>query len=334
MTETMTSKQIARACAIKGDLTIEPGALTITNGEVYARFLLPIGGAGTWAINKRMFMRAAKAIPGPITVTAGAKVEITGPGGSATLSGVKADPVGAVYPSAPADVSPADVSAIRWVTLSMAGGNSRYWLNVVDVTAGTAAATDGNRLHAAPVALPDVQIPGAALLLALRLAGAGGFRMSHTATDDDKGRRFRIGALFSGDDWMVWSNVPSAEFPAWREVVPKSHDTEITFSAPELSAVLRSLMGVDHRNSVIYAPKGERCGLLVVGADVAVNREIACSAPEGAGRFGMSANFVCDAIKGVDGTVSIESTASMPLGVSVIRREGGRLAVIMPIRLD
>jgi DNA polymerase III sliding clamp (beta) subunit (PCNA family) len=199
-------------------------------------------------------------------------------------------------------------------------------------------ATDGHRLHSAPVAVAAGALPKGGLLLP-----AGAARLLREAIRGATGRvelRCAAGVAFfaCGDRAEVAAYLADAQFPAWRLVVPPRHRHRGTLAVADAAAARAAARAATAflRRSLVEPGAawevGPGCVVVVAADDDAGEFRASFEARvEGrASRLGLNQRYVADALA-FDGEARIALDGELdPVRVD---GPGGLLAVVMPLRI-
>lgn len=226
----------------------------------------------------------------------------------------------------------ADLAEMAWVAQAVASEDNRYGLSGLCVEAdGTVVGTDGNRLHIGKVpALAGLTLPPRVLLprdwfaQVRKFADKGGARIVAHG-----GNVYGI-----GDGWAVRARTITADFPDYRQVLPKAQTAALTVPAATLRAALTRLAAAaqkTHNAGVVFAQKDDG---LVLTHKTSERHTLADSVPLLTGDltmpFMLNVRFVLQALDGCDGDVKMTFREKLTQ-VEVIA-PSGRLAIVMPIR--
>ncbi|MGE5189665.1 MAG: DNA polymerase III subunit beta [Gemmatimonadota bacterium] len=315
---------------------------------------MAVGEGGAVALPARKLYDIAKVLPkGPVTIQSreGNHVEISAGRGHFRLSGLSSQE----FPEMPERPSGASVAVdaetfrriVDRVSAFASGDETRYNLAGILLerhedagrTMLRMVATDGHRLAIADGEVPDlggllgekrVLAPRKGLLEIRRLAESGGPGSIELSASD----KF----LFAGKgDTEIWVRLLDADFPDYRQVVPKDNKLVAAVARDAFSEVLRrvSVMAPEKIHSVRLAFSGKQLEISTTSPDVGEARDLLPIEYEGAPvKIGFNGRYLQDAVGGVgEETVLFEMKDESSQVIVRPKSETSFLAIIMPMRI-
>ncbi len=308
---------------------------------------------GSVALPARKLFDIAKVLPkGPVTVAGreGNYVEISAGRGHFRLAGLGSEE----FPEMPERPSGMPVSVdsetfrklVDRVSAFATGDETRYNLSGILLerqeeegrTILRMVATDGHRLAIADEEVPNlgdllgerrVLVPRKGLIEIRKLSDGGPGSLELSATE-----KF----FFAGKgDTEVWVRLLDAEFPDYRQVVPK--ENQIVASVPRgtfLDVLKRvSVMAPDKVNSVRLSFSGKQLEVSTTSPDIGEARDLLPIEFEGAPiKVGFNGRYLQDALGGISGdTVRMELKDEVSQVIVRPATDKNYLAIIMPMRI-
>lgn len=324
--------------------------------EIVIRCTQPmaVAEAGAVALPARKLYDIAKVLPkGPVTLQSreGNHVEISAGRGHFRLAGLP----GQEFPEMPEKPKgasvPVDAEAFRRlvdrVSSFASSDETRYNLAGILLERNESGgksllrmvATDGHRLAIADDEVPElggllgekrVLAPRKGLLEIRKLAESGGPGSVDLSASD----KF----LFAGKgDTEIWVRLLDADFPDYRQVVPKDNKLVAAVPRDAFSEVLRrvSVMAPEKVHSVRLSFSGKQLEVSTTSPDVGEARDLLPIDYEGAPvKIGFNGRYLQDAVGGVgEDTVLFEIKDEV--SQVIVRPKSGTsfLAIIMPMRI-
>lgn len=308
---------------------------------------------GSVALPARKLFDIAKVLPkGPVTVAGreGNYVEISAGRGHFRLAGLASEEFPEM-PERPKGKSvPVDSETFRKlverVSAFATGDETRYNLSGILLerqeeegeTALRMVATDGHRLAIADEKVPNlggllgerrVLVPRKGLIEIRKLSDGGPGSLELSATD-----KF----LFAGKgDTEVWVRLLDAEFPDYRQVVPKENRIVAKVPRGAFLDVLKrvSVMAPDKVNSVKLSFSGKQLEVSTTSPDLGEARDLLPIEFEGAPvKVGFNGRYLQDALGGIsEDTVRIELKDEVSQVIVRPLTDKNYLAIIMPMRI-
>ncbi len=308
---------------------------------------------GSVALPARKLFDIAKVLPkGPVTVAGreGNYVDISAGRGHFRLAGLGSEEFPEM-PERPKGKSvPVDSETFRKlvdrVSAFATGDETRYNLSGIllerqeeeEDTVLRMVATDGHRLAIADERVPNlggllgerrVLVPRKGLIEIRKLSDGGPGSLELSTTD-----KF----LFAGKgDTEVWVRLLDAEFPDYRQVVPK--ENRIVASVPRgtfLDVLKRvSVMAPDKVNSIKLSFSGKQLEVSTTSPDLGEARDLLPIEFEGAPiKVGFNGRYLQDALSGIsEDTVRIELKDEVSQVIVRPATDKNYLAIIMPMRI-
>jgi len=308
---------------------------------------------GSVALPARKLFDIAKVLPkGPVTVAGreGNYVEISAGRGHFRLAGLGSEE----FPEMPERPKGMPVSVdsetfrklVDRVSAFATGDETRYNLSGILLerqeeegrTILRMVATDGHRLAIADEEVPNlgdllgerrVLVPRKGLIEIRKLSDGGPGSLEFSATE-----KF----FFAGKgDTEVWVRLLDAEFPDYRQVVPK--ENQIVASVPRgtfLDVLKRvSVMAPDKVNSVRLSFSGKQLEVSTTSPDIGEARDLLPIEFEGAPiKVGFNGRYLQDALGGISGdTVRMELKDEVSQVIVRPATDKNYLAIIMPMRI-
>lgn len=333
-----------------------PGiTLVASDLEIVVRCAQPLDVTepGSIALPAKKLFEIAKVLPkGPVTVAGreGNYVEISAGRGHFRLAGLPAEE----FPEMPERPAGALVAVdpegfrrlVDRVSPFATGDETRYNLAGILLekreedgkTLLRMVATDGHRLAIADGEVPDlggllgekrVLVPRKGLLEIRKLAEGGPGSLSLAASD-----KF----LFAGKgDTEVWVRLLEADFPDYRQVVPKENRLAANVPREAFSGVLKrvSVMAPEKINSVKLAFSGKQLEVSANSPDLGEARDLLPIEFDGTPvKIGFNGRYLQDAIAGIPGdTVRFEMKDDVSQVILRGPTDPTYLAIIMPMRI-
>lgn len=314
---------------------------------------LDVSEPGSVALPARKLFDIAKVLPkGPVTVAGreGNYVEISAGRGHFRLAGLSSEEFPEMPERPKGKPVPVDSETFRKlverVSAFATGDETRYNLSGILLerreeegkTILRMVATDGHRLAIADEEVPDlggllgerrVLVPRKGLIEIRKLSDGGPGSLELSATE-----KF----LFAGKgDTEVWVRLLDAEFPDYRQVVPKENQVIANVPRGTFLDVLKrvSVMAPDKVNSVRLSFSGKQLEVSTTTPDIGEARDLLPIEFEGAPiKVGFNGRYLQDALGGIS-----EDTVRMALKDEVsqviVQPATGKnyLAIIMPMRI-
>jgi DNA polymerase-3 subunit beta len=202
-------------------------------------------------------------------------------------------------------------------------------------------ATDGRRMHcvsgpSAESGWPSVIIPKPAITLLSGLLGEGNVRFDLVKGANSSTIWFTIDR--PEGDIVIRSKLVAANYPQWRQVMPKENNLRYSVKRDDFVASLRrvSLALDDKSTAVRLAFGGLGVNLSASSSENGESNElVACTGPAGEYEIHVSARFLMDAMEATKADeVSIGLNGKQP-GVSPLVVSAGTMeAVVLPVRLS
>ncbi len=340
----------------KAGPTGKPGlTLVASDLEIVVRCSqsLDVAEPGSVALPARKLFDIAKVLPkGPVTVAGreGNYVEISAGRGHFRLAGLGSEE----FPEMPERPKGKSVSVdsetfrklVDRVSAFATGDETRYNLSGILLerheeegkTMLRMVATDGHRLAIADEEVPNlggllgerrVLVPRKGLIEIRKLSDGGPGSLELSASE-----KF----LFAGKgDTEIWVRLLDAEFPDYRQVVPKENRTVASVPRGSFFDVLKrvSVMAPDKVNSVKLSFSGKQLEVSTASPDLGEARDLLPIEFEGAPvKVGFNGRYLQDALGGIsEDTVRLELKDEV--SQVIVRPATGRnyLAIIMPMRI-
>ena len=313
-----------------------------------------VAESGAVALPARKLYDIAKVLPkGPVTIQSreGNHVEISAGRGHFRLAGLP----GQEFPEMPEKPKgtsvPVDAEAFRRlvdrVSSFASGDETRYNLAGILLerqesggkTMLRMVATDGHRLAIADGEVPElggllgekrVLAPRKGLQEIRKLAESGGPGSVELSASD----KF----LFAGKgDTEIWVRLLDADFPDYRQVVPKDNKLVAAVPREAFSEVLRrvSVMAPEKVHSVRLSFSGKQLEVSTTSPDVGEARDLLPIDYDGAPvKIGFNGRYLQDAVGGVgEDTVLFEMKDEVSQVIVRPKSETSFLAIIMPMRI-
>ncbi|MGA7106044.1 MAG: DNA polymerase III subunit beta [Candidatus Deferrimicrobiaceae bacterium] len=308
---------------------------------------------GSVALPARKLFDIAKVLPkGPVTVAGreGNYVEISAGRGHFRLAGLGSEEFPEMPERPKGKHVPVDSETFRKlvdrVSAFATGDETRYNLSGILLerqeeegkTILRMVATDGHRLAIADEEVPNlggllgerrVLVPRKGLIEIRKLSDGGPGSLELSATD-----KF----LFAGKgDTEVWVRLLDAEFPDYRQVMPK--ENRIVASVPRgtfLEVLKRvSVMAPDKVNSVKLSFSGKQLEVSTTSPDLGEARDLLPIEFEGEPvKVGFNGRYLQDALGGIsEDTVRIELKDEVSQVIVRPATDKNYLAIIMPMRI-
>jgi DNA polymerase-3 subunit beta len=308
---------------------------------------------GSIALPARKLFDIAKVLPkGPVTVAGreGNYVEISAGRGHFRLAGLGSEEFPEMPERPKGNPVPVDSETFRKlvdrVSAFATGDETRYNLSGILLerqeeegrTILRMVATDGHRLAIADEEVPNlgdllgekrVLVPRKGLNEIRKLSDGGPGSLELSATE-----KF----LFAGKgDTEVWVRLLDAEFPDYRQVVPK--ENQIVASVPRktfLDVLKRvSVMAPDKVNSVRLSFSGKQLEVSTTTPDIGEARDLLPIEFEGATiKVGFNGRYLQDALGGIsEDTVRMELKDEVSQVIVRPATDRNYLAIIMPMRI-
>jgi DNA polymerase-3 subunit beta len=340
----------------KAGPTESPGlTLVASDLEIVVRCSLSLDVAepGSVALPARKLFDIAKVLPkGPITVVGrdGNFVEISAGRGHFRLAGLGSEEFPEMPERPKGKPVPVDSETFRKlvdrVSAFATGDETRYNLSGIllerQETEGKTilrmVATDGHRLAIADEEVPNlgdllgekrVLVPRKGLIEIRKLSDGGPGSLELSATE-----KF----LFAGKgDTEVWVRLLDAEFPDYRQVVPKENQIVAGVPRGTFLEVLKrvSVMAPDKVNSVRLSFSGKQMEVSTTSPDIGEARDLLPIDFEGAPiKVGFNGRYLQDALGGIsEDTVRMELKDEVSQVIVRPATDKNYLAIIMPMRI-
>ena len=340
----------------KAGPTESPGlTLVASDLEIVVRCSqsLDVVEPGSVALPARKLFDIAKVLPkGPVTVAGreGNFVEISAGRGHFRLAGLGSEEFPEMPERPKGKPVPVDSETFRKlvdrVSAFATGDETRYNLSGILLerqeeegkTILRMVATDGHRLAIADEEVPNlgdllaarrVLVPRKGLIEIRKLSDGGPGSLELSATE-----KF----LFAGKgDTEVWVRLLDAEFPDYRQVVPK--ENQIVAGVPRgtfLDVLKRvSVMAPDKVNSVRLSFSGKQLEVSTTSPDIGEARDLLPIEFEGAPiKVGFNGRYLQDALGGIsEDTVRMELKDEVSQVIVRPATDKNYLAIIMPMRI-
>ena len=340
----------------KAGPTESPGlTLVASDLEIVVRCSLSLDVAepGSVALPARKLFDIAKVLPkGPVTVAGreGNFVEISAGRGHFRLAGLGSEEFPEMPERPKGKPVPVDSETFRKlvdrVSAFATGDETRYNLSGIllerQETEGKTilrmVATDGHRLAIADEEVPNlgdllgekrVLVPRKGLIEIRKLSDGGPGSLELSATE-----KF----LFAGKgDTEVWVRLLDAEFPDYRQVVPKENQIVAGVPRGTFLEVLKrvSVMAPDKVNSVRLSFSGKQLEVSTTSPDIGEARDLLPIEFEGAPiKVGFNGRYLQDALGGIsEDTVRMELKDEVSQVIVRPATDRNYLAIIMPMRI-
>ncbi|MBE0569620.1 MAG: DNA polymerase III subunit beta [Deltaproteobacteria bacterium] len=339
-------------------MTIGGGNLTVVSSdlEIVVRCMQPVstGEPGSIALPARKLLDIAKVLPkgAPVTVAGkeGNYVEISAGRSHFRLAGLPAQE----FPEMPEKPAGKAVSVDGDVfrTLServvpfASSDETRYNLaGILLERSGTEAesmlrmvATDGHRLAMADgevgnvgelLASRKILVPKKGILEIRKLAESGPGSIDLSASE-----KFLFAAK---GDTEVWVRLLDADFPDYRQVVPKENLLKATVERDAFAEVLRrvAVMAPDKVHSVKLSFSGKQLEVSSTSPDQGEARDLLEAEYEGpAMKIGFNGRYLQDAVSGVaEEKVVLQLKDEVSQVILRPEKETSFLAIVMPMRI-
>ncbi len=309
---------------------------------------------GAIALPARKLYDIAKVLPkGPVTIQTkeGNHVEISAGRGHFRLAGLPSQEFPEMPEKPKAAPVPVDAEAFRKlvdrVSPFASSDETRYNLAGIllerqengDKSLLRMVATDGHRLAIADGEVPNlsgllgekrVLVPRKGLLEIRKLAEAGG----PGSIDLSASEKF----LFAGKgDTEIWVRLLDADFPDYRQVVPKDNNLVAAVPRDAFTEVLRrvSVMAPEKVHSVRLSFSGKQLEVSTTSPDVGEARDLLPIEYEGSTvKIGFNGRYIQDAVSGVaEDTVLFEMKDEVSQVIVRPKSEATFVAIIMPMRI-
>lgn len=337
----------------------EPGRVTVSAGsrEVGARVLVPCtteGDPGRVMVDPRRLLRALAVIDGaPRLHVHGEQLQLRGDDGlEIDIKGQGCNPGDVPVPplsrcspvTAPAEVLRA---ALGKVLRCVAPDDNRYGLNGIHLEPRDGAigmvTTDGNRLCRAECAVTgELAWPRKALLrrkhaaLAVHALRLGEGHVTTLATDDRK----EWSATIECGPVTTWGSRQDADFPDYRQVLPRTLEPPVVVDRDALAQALRRVRFLvpTYNETVRLDIKGGRARVVARDHEGSEARcDVPCESPV-TRVAGYHAGFLLDALAVLPpGAVHVHlPPASSPLGPTTVQSpaDPSTFTIVMPQRID
>ena len=339
-------------------MTIVGGILTVVSSdlEIVVRCQQPVtaGEPGSIALPARKLLDIAKVLPkeSPVTVAGreGNYVEISSGRSHFRLAGLPAQefpempekPAGKaisidgsvfrklserVVPFASSDETRYNLAGIL---LEQAGKKAGSMLRMV--------ATDGHRLAMADgevgnigelLASRKILVPKKGILEIRKLAESGPGSIELSASE-----KFLFAAK---GDTEVWVRLLDAEFPDYRQVIPKENLLTATVERDAFAEVLRrvGVMAPDKVHSVKLSFSGKQLEVSSTSPDQGEARDLLEAEYEGpAMKIGFNGRYLQDAVAGIaEGKVLLQMKDDVSQVILRPEKDASYLAIVMPMRI-
>jgi DNA polymerase-3 subunit beta len=329
--------------------------LVASDLEIVVRCVQPVEAreAGSIALPARKLFDIAKVLPkGPVTVTGkeGNYVEISAGQGHFRLAGLP----GQEFPEMPEKPKSRSVSVDSEVFRKLvdrvgpfaSSDETRYNLAGILLEKQTSegktflrmVATDGHRLAIADGEVPElggllgekrVLAPRKGLMEIKKLAEGGPGALELSASE-----KF----LFAGKgDTELWVRLLDAEFPDYKQVVPKENQLVAKIPKDAFSDALRrvSVMAPEKVHSVKLSLSGKQLEISAASPELGEARDLLGVEYGGAPvKIGFNGRYLQDAIGGVqEETVRMEIKDDVSQVIIRPEEDSGFIAIIMPMRI-
>jgi DNA polymerase-3 subunit beta len=339
-------------------MTVAGGNLSVVSSdlEIVVRCVQAVGKgeSGAIALPARKLLDISKVLPkdSPVTVTAreGNYVEISSGRSHFRLAGLPAQE----FPEMPEKPAGKPVSIDGEVFRKLAervvsfasSDETRYNLAGVlmertDPKAGAMlrmVATDGHRLAMADGEVGDigeilasrkVLVPKKGVLEIRKLAESGPGSIELSASE-----KFLFAAK---GDTEVWVRLLDAEFPDYRQVIPKENLLTATVERDVFAEVLRrvGVMAPDKVHSVKLSFSGKQLEVSSTSPDQGEARDLLEVEYEGpAMKIGFNGRYLQDAVNGIpEGKVVLQMKDDVSQVILRAEKDASYLAIVMPMRI-
>jgi DNA polymerase-3 subunit beta len=339
-------------------MTIGGGNLTVVSSdlEIVVRCLQPVaaGEPGSIALPARKLLDIAKVLPkeSPVTVTGkeGNYVEISSGRSHFRLAGLPSQE----FPEMPEKPSGKTVSVdgdifrklSERVVPFASSDETRYnlagiLLERAETESGSAlrmVATDGHRLAMADgevgnvgelLASRKILVPKKGILEIRKLAESGPGSIELSASE-----KFLFAAK---GDTEVWVRLLDADFPDYRQVVPKENLLTATVARDAFAEVLRrvAVMAPDKVHSVKLSFSGKQLEVSSTSPDQGEARDLLEAEYDGpAMKIGFNGRYLQDAVSGVsEETMVLQLKDEVSQVILRPEKERNYLAIVMPMRI-
>ena len=339
-------------------MTVAGGNLSVVSSdlEIVVRCVQPVGKGepGSIALPARKLLDISKVLPkeSPVTVTAreGNYVEISSGRSHFRLAGLPAQE----FPEMPERPAGKPVSIDGEVFRKLAervvsfasSDETRYNLAGVlmertDPKAGAMlrmVATDGHRLAMADGEVGDigeilanrkVLVPKKGVLEIRKLAESGPGSIELSASE-----KFLFAAK---GDTEVWVRLLDAEFPDYRQVIPKENQLTATVERDAFAEVLRrvGVMAPDKVHSVKLSFSGKQLEVSSTSPDQGEARDLLEAVYEGpALKIGFNGRYLQDAVGGIaEEKVVLQMKDDVSQVILRPEKDASYLAIVMPMRI-
>jgi DNA polymerase-3 subunit beta len=339
-------------------MTVAGGNLSVVSSdlEIVVRCVQPVGKGepGAIALPARKLLDIAKVLPKEMPVTVAARegnyVEISSGRSHFRLAGLPAQE----FPEMPEKPAGKPVSIDGEVFRKLAervvsfasSDETRYNLAGVlmertDPKAGAMlrmVATDGHRLAMADgevgdigeiLASPKVLVPKKGVLEIRKLAESGPGSIELSASE-----KFLFAAK---GDTEVWVRLLDAEFPDYRQVIPKENLLAATVERDAFADVLRrvGVMAPDKVHSVKLSFSGKQLEVSSTSPDQGEARDLLEAEYEGpAMKIGFNGRYLQDAVGGIaEEKVVLQMKDDVSQVILRPEKDTSYLAIVMPMRI-
>ena len=342
--------------AKKGEPGGGPGITVVASDlEIVIRCTQPldVGEGGSIALPAKKLFDIAKVLPkGPVTVSEkeGTSVELSAGRGHFRLAGLPRQEFPEMPEKPKGTAVPIDSDVYRRLVDRVApfatGDETRYNLSGILLEkreeGGKAmlrmVATDGHRLAVADGEVPEiggligerkVLVPRKGLLEIRKLADSGPGSLSLSASE-----KF----LFAGKgDTEIWVRLLDADFPDYRQVIPKENKLLASVPREAFLGVLKrvSVMAPEKINSVKLFFSGKQLEVSTISPDLGEARDLLPVEYDGGPvKIGFNGRYLQDAINGIsEDTVGFEMKDEVSQVILRAPKDPSYLAIIMPMRI-
>lgn len=339
-------------------MTIGGGNLTVVSSdlEIVVRCLQPItaGEPGSIALPARKLLDIAKVLPKELPVTVAGKdgnyVEISSGRSHFRLAGLPSQEFPEMPEKPPGKTVSIDGDTFRKlserVVAFASSDETRYnlagiLLERAETESGSMlrmVATDGHRLAMADgevgkigelLAERKILVPKKGILEIRKLAESGPGSIELSASE-----KFLFAAK---GDTEVWVRLLDADFPDYRQVIPKENLLTATVSRDAFAEVLRrvAVMAPDKVHSVKLSFSGKQLEVSSTSPDQGEARDLLESEYEGpAMKIGFNGRYLQDAVAGVsEEKVVLQLKDEVSQVILRPEKEPTYLAIVMPMRI-
>lgn len=339
-------------------MTIGGGNLTVVSSdlEIVVRCLQPAaaGEPGSIALPARKLLDIAKVLPkeSPVTVTGkeGNYVEISSGRSHFRLAGLPSQEFPEMPEKPPGKTVSVDGDIFRKLSERVvpfaSSDETRYnlagiLLERADTDSGSAlrmVATDGHRLAMADgevgnvgelLASRKILVPKKGILEIRKLAESGPGSIELSASE-----KFLFAAK---GDTEVWVRLLDADFPDYRQVVPKENLLTATVARDAFAEVLRrvAVMAPDKVHSVKLSFSGKQLEVSSTSPDQGEARDLLEAEYDGpAMKIGFNGRYLQDAVSGVsEETMVLQLKDEVSQVILRPEKERNYLAIVMPMRI-